>query len=183
MAKKSSKKTPIPTSKQVHLSPDQCQLLYVMLNSVQPKEAGGIRYVMILSDIIKSLGSERKEDVLDDRSEFGRRFGRVREGKDGNLERRAITKELDDWLEENKLTNECFPSDPDTIPVTIPPESKTVLLNVLIYHSRLQAGLGLVAIMELCDKFEFRADFLTEAAIVDADDDKKEAEARAAANK
>lgn len=184
MGSKAKKKTStVPTSKQVHLSPDQCELLYVMLNNVQPKEAGGIRYVMILSDIMKSLGSERKEDLLDDRMEFGRRFGRVREGEKGIVERRAITKELDEWLKEHKLTNECFPDNEDTIAVTIPPESSTVLLNVLIHHSRLQTGLGLVAIMELCDKFEFRAEFLSQAAIVDEDDEAKEKEARDAAKK
>lgn len=184
MGGKAKKKiSTVPTSKQVHLSPDQCELLYVMLNNVQPKEAGGIRYVMILSDIIKSLGSERKEDQIDDRQEFFRRFSRVRAGDDGFVERRAIKKELDDWLEEHNLTNECFPANEDTIAVTIPPESSTVLLNVLIHHSRMQTGLGLVAIMELCDKFEFRSEFLTQAAVVDEDDEKKEQEARDAAKK
>ncbi len=184
MARKKKKSiVTIPTSKQVHLSPNQCELLYVMLNNVQPKEAGGIRYVMILSDIIKSLGSERKEDLIDDRQDFVRRFTRVRAGDDGLVERRAIKKELEDWLEEQKLTNEVFPSDEDTIAVTIPPESSTVLLNVLIHHSRIQTGPGLVAIMELCDKFEFRSEFLAQAAIVDADDEKKEQEARDAAKK
>ena len=183
MAKKGKKIVTIPTSKQIHLSPDQCELLYVMLCSVQPKDVGGIRYVMILSDIIKSLGSERKQDLLDDRVEFSRRFTRVRAGDDGVVERRAIKKEVEDWLEEHNLTNECFPKDDDTIAVTIPPESSKVLLNMFIHHSEVQTGLGLVAIMELCDKFECRAEFLTKAAIVDEDNEAKEKEARDAAKK
>lgn len=184
MARKKTSKTKtekIPTGKQVHLSPEQCESLYVMLNSVQPKDAGGLRYTIQLGDLIKSLGSERKESLLDERSKFGRRFMRVRQGEEGNTERRAITKELEDWQEKHKLTSECFPTGPETIAVTIPPESDTVLLNMFIYHSRLQQGLALVAIMEFCDKFEFRSEFLVEAAKVDEEDKKKEE--KEAANK
>lgn len=185
MAKKKDKAKPdsVPTGKQVHLSPEQCESLYVMLNSTPAKDAGGLRYTIQLGDLIKSLGSERKEKLLDERSKFSRRFLRVREGKEGSMERRAIAKELEDWQEEHKLTNECFPTGPETIAVTIPPESDTVLLNMFIHHSRMQQGAGLVSIMEFCDKFEFRAEYLAEAAKVDEDDEKKEKEARAAANK
>ena len=174
MAKDSKKKDNIPTGKLVHLSPDQCELLFIMLNNVQAKDAGGLRYTIILADLIKSVGSERKEKLLDERSKFSRRFVRAPQGVDGDSVRRAISKELEDWKEKNKLTNECFPTGPENIKITIPPESDTVLLNMLIYHSRLQQGSGIVSIMELCDKFELRTEFVAEATRVDDVDEEKE---------
>lgn len=183
MARKASKTKSIPTGKQVSLSPDQCETLFIMLNNVLAKDAGGLRYTMQLGDLIKSVGSERKEDLLDERAKFVRRFLRARQGQEGNTERRAITRELEDWLEEEGLTNECFPTEPDLIEVFIPPESDTVLLTVLIHNSRSQSGTGIVSIMEFCDKFQLRSEFLAEAAKVDEDDATKEREAREAAAK
>lgn len=174
MAKDSKKKDSIPTGKLVHLSPDQCELLFIMLNHVQAKDAGGLRYTIILADIIKSVGSERKEKFLDERSKFTRRFTRARQGEEGETERREISRELEKWQEDNKLTNECFPTGSENIKITIPPESDTVLLNMLIYHSRLQQGSGIVSIMELCDKFELRTEFVVEATRADEVDEEKE---------
>jgi len=170
MAKANAKS--IPTGREIPLSPDQCELLYGLLNNVKADGAGGLRYAIALTDLIKSVGSERVQNKIDEREEIGRRFMRVGGGKESNQERKKIDDELQEWLEEHGLTNECFLKKRKTIAVTIPPESNTVLLNTFLYHSRQQVGSGLVPIIELCDKFELRGEFVSEAAKLDEDDKK-----------
>ncbi len=169
------KKQEVPTGRQIHLEPDQCETFYKLIHTVGPNNAGGLKYAMNLADLIKSVGSSRKEGKIDEREKFGRRYGRVKPGKDGNAERERIETELDEWKKENKVTNECFPTSPKTIAITIPPESDTVILHALLFHSRAQRGQGLVQIMELCDKFELRTEFVAEAAKMDEEDKKAEA--------
>jgi len=170
-----AKKQEVPTGREVHLEPEQCEAFYLLINNVGPKDAGGLRYAMNLADLIKSFGAARKAGKLDEREKFARRYTRVKSGKDGDAEREEIETELEAWKEEHKLTNECFPTSPKTIAVTIPPESDTVILHALLFHSRRQRGGGIVQIMEFCDKFELRTEFVLEAAKMDEDDKKAEA--------
>lgn len=170
-----AKKKEIPTGREVHLEPEQCDTFYKMITNVGPKDAGGLKHAIQLADLIKSVGSPRKHDRLDEREKFGRRYGRVKAGEDGDAERREIDDSLTAWLEKHKLTNSCFPKGPKTIAITIPPESDTVILHSLLFHSRIQTGGGLVQIMEFCDKFELRTEFVAEAAKIDEEDKKKEA--------
>lgn len=162
----------IPTGREIHFSPEQCELLYGLLNNVKADGAGGLRYAIALTDLIKAVGAERAQNKLDERDKFARSYMRVGGGKESNEARKKINDELQEWLEEHELTNECFSTKPETIAVTIPPESNTVILNTLLFHSRIQVGSGLVKIVELCDKFELRTEFTASAVKLDADDKK-----------
>ena len=163
----------IPTGREVHFSPVQCEIFYQLLNNVGAKDAGGLRYTLQIADLIKSVGSVRNQKKLDEREKFAREYRRVLVGEEGDAEREKINEKMLKWLDENKLTNECFPTGPKTIPITIPPESDTVLLNMLLFHSRLQRGGGIVQIVELCEKFELREEFQAEAEKLDNEDKKK----------
>lgn len=170
-----AKKQEVPTGREVHLEPEQCDNFYRLINNVGAKDAGGLQYAMQLADLIKAVGSARKDGHLEERAKFGRLYGRVAGGKDGDAERQRIEDELTKWREKHKLTNECFSTSPTTIAIAIPPESNTVILHSLIFHARAQMGGGMVQIMEFCDKFELRAEFIAEGAIRDAEDKKAEA--------